>query len=316
MPKSNAEHFATSFDTNFTNETRGLKNEVALFQAMTRTFSKLGNRIFDVAVKELHGRKGIVSYRSKELLAPATARCELCDLMIITYSNIKKEIRLTCFQAKYERKPKHQDPRQFTIDHVQWNLLAKRPDIISGTKKNTPPPSLLSAALLPSVGSYGFFYRNKSDPEKFEIFYTVADLLRPKTLSKAQYNRGYGVNTFAGFTERNATETSKDFARALYSLEIGTPVNIAGERHAPTRAWVAEIVSGLSRQATESSNTKNEKNDLSFSEMSGEIIKLLATKPLGNSSVSKTIGAKAVVLLCVDDIGQTKTNKTSTNKSK
>ena len=76
---------------------------------------------------------------------------------------MNQSIRISFLQAKSERKiMKNQciSNQPFKANLEQWDLLAHRP-IINGVGSFDPPPNLLSSAILPSIGTFGFFYRHR-----------------------------------------------------------------------------------------------------------------------------------------------------------
>ena len=166
----------------------------------------------------------------------APARCEISDLLIISYKNNPKfQARATLLQAKKSNDkhlnlcngfPNSIPYTDFKANLEQWDLLSRRPHVIPYTPFACHP-EILSGAILPSIGSLGVFYKISS--KNYGFFYMSADAAEPlsspkhkhaklktKTLKSSRKINGYAECTYACclFT----------FAKALYNLEVGTPI--------------------------------------------------------------------------------------------
>ena len=92
---------------------------------------------------------------------------EISDLHIITYSPRKKIARETFLQAKVARRKEGLQPNgDFTFhgDWFQYDLLSRRPYVTLPPAKKRPYHrslcgTFLKNAVLPSIGSYGVFYK-------------------------------------------------------------------------------------------------------------------------------------------------------------
>ena len=180
MTKS--QDFASSLQSTFAVKSASAKfSEVQQFRALIKSFGALGGP-FDV--EEYHGPKHQVLFNGQGAWGRSPARCELCDVLVLAYSlSGGFRGRITFLQAKLS-KDKHTnlckgwpyvaDVEEFKANLEQWDLLARRPDILP-----VPPfkvhPRLLSQSLLPSVGSFGVFHKNALSTVDF--FYSSADLL-------------------------------------------------------------------------------------------------------------------------------------------
>jgi hypothetical protein len=233
-------------------------SEVQQFRALIRSFGKLGGN-FDI--EEYHGPKHQVYFNGQGAWARTPARCELCDVMILTYS-LKGgfRARLTFLQAKLSKDkhptlcsgfPLSTDIVDFKANLEQWDLLSRRPDILP-----VPPfqahPRLLKNSLLASVGSFGVFHMSPAG--SIDFFYASADVLSvlgsPTTkqgrLTTIKNPRQRIVN---GLLETTFCCCLPIFGEALYNLEIGTPVEpiptIAGAKNndSSLRAWLRNILS-------------------------------------------------------------------------
>ena len=90
-------------------------------------------------------------------------------------------------------------------------------------------PEMLSKALLPSVGSYGVFYKDIID---IEMSYFPAVQIHPcrekgkSVIRMAEYDRNnFNKPSFInGYNEIQGTSNLKDFGDALVNMKIGTPI--------------------------------------------------------------------------------------------
>lgn len=245
-----ANTFASNFDARFRSLTRGFShNEIPLFRAMHSALVGMGGQF---QIEEYHGTSHQVTFRGNGSFARTQARCELSDLMIVTYSPTSRHVRLTYLQAKSERATLHSVcGKQFSANLEQWFLLSKRPTI-SGAGAFNPPSDLLSNALLPSVGSFAFFYKDGTGD--FQIYYATANHLSPPTTYSQRYGKLRAVGpcmvvTNAGHTECLAACSNNSFAKSLYRLEIGTPIHRAIHQSRSTRNWLAANLNSQIRNA-------------------------------------------------------------------
>ncbi len=237
--------FAREFDACFRSLTRlSPHGEIALFRAMRCALVGLNNQF---KIEEYHGNSHQVIFTGNGNYARTNACCELSDLMIITYSKNPPRARLTYLQAKFERTTvPNLCMRQFSANLEQWFLLSRRP-IINGKGAFDPPADLLKAALLPSIGSFAFFYKDNTGD--IQIYYTTANYLRhqqqnPPRRSSPKYGKLQArgpcrVNCNAGYKECRASCGNQSFAESLYRLEIGTPVDKSITQAQQTRNWLA-----------------------------------------------------------------------------
>lgn len=133
-------------------------------------------------IEEYHGNRSQVTFNGDGTWAKTNQRCELADLMIVTFRETAPvSIRLTFLQAKSERKHHSNvcgSKCLFNAKTHQWYLLSERPEIKGCCKDFRPPENLLSDAISPSVGSFGFFYKNNNNSD-YEVYYSSADNLFP-----------------------------------------------------------------------------------------------------------------------------------------
>lgn len=279
--------FANAYDANFRSLTSGFShNEIPLFQAMHTTLVGLSGN-FDI--EEYHGTSNQVAFTGNGTYARKNARCELSDLMIITYSSITRTARLTYLQAKSERATLSSACGcKFSANLEQWFLLEQRPTI-AGVGKFNPPPDLLYSALLPSVGSFAFFHKDPTGD--FQTYYAAANYLAPP----ATYTQRYGklqatgpchVSTTAAHAECLAACGNQSFAKSLFRLEIGTPVDASISQAIRTRNWLAANLRSKILEA--------QQEDVR-SELAQELLEIL--DPEGEQNVEGSFGAKHLIII-------------------
>ncbi len=209
--------------------------EVSLFRALIAAFGDLSPKF---PAEEYHGAKHQVYYNNTKLknLRPR-ARCELCDLLLISYSiGAVPQIRLSLLQAKLSRdlhpglckfSPPHSHClTDFYANYEQWNLLSTRP-MIDSTSVFAPPANLLRAAIVPSIGSFGVFHANAVG--LIDMFYVSADTLRPIKTPTNKYGRLKTTTVpllrdFSGFKDKPVCCCLATFGQSLFELQLGTPV--------------------------------------------------------------------------------------------
>lgn len=279
--------FASAYDLKFRALTKGLSHaEVPLFQQMHKALVGLSGK-FDI--EEYHGTAHQVEFAGNGSYARTNARCELSDLMIVTFSSVAKSARLTYLQAKSERATLPSVcGRQFSANLEQWFLLEKRPPI-TGVGKFNPPPDLLASALLPSVGSFAFFYKDPAGD--FQTYYAAANFLTPPKIYSQRYGklRAIGpchVGTTAKHPECFAACGNRSFAESLFRLEIGTPIDSSISQAIGTRNWLAANLRASIRAAQQENAPSG---------LAQELLGLLA--PDGNGVGNGSFGAKHVILI-------------------
>ncbi len=278
--------FARRYDRSFRRLTHGLPpREIPLFRAMRSALLCSGSPSF---VEEYHGGGHQVTFQGNGTYARRASRCELSDLMIVVYSPVFMEARLTYLQAKSERNavgvPQN---HAFSATPEQWYLLSHRP-VVSGVRSFHPPPDILSSAILPSVGSFGFFFKSG---DSYEIYYSSADYLQP--LGTVNPRRGKLVRgtTYLGtrrvpIRECIAASGNATFAHCLYQMTIGTPIGPHHQAAQGTRLWLAATLRGM--WSTE------EVRQREFT-LARELADLL--EPDGDSARIGSFGAKSLVLI-------------------
>lgn len=233
-------------------------SEVQQFRALMRSFGSLKKPF---KLEEFHGMKHQVVFNGKGTWGRPSARCEISDLLIVSYKTKPRfEARATLLQAKKSNEkhtgicsswPINVAQTSFKANLEQWDLLSRRPDVLP-----YPPfecqPDILSGALLPSVGSIGVFHKVKGT--QYDFFYMSADMAEPlssptRKHAKLKTKTGNLMRTISGYEECVFTCCLPNFAKALYNLKIGTPieednpVDIKDERYRNSfRGWLKSVL--------------------------------------------------------------------------
>ena len=146
--------------------------EVMLFREMANHFNAPGRCTY---VEEVHGKKGWVEFHS--LFSPNPKTVELGDLLLFTYDEYKRELRICTMQAKYKkggfRKFLHCRGNVF-----QWELLYSKPTIKNKSGSCFPPHILNFRADYDSITAYGVFYHDVYHHD-IDFLYTIPYYFRP-----------------------------------------------------------------------------------------------------------------------------------------
>ncbi|WP_201606076.1 hypothetical protein [Psychrobacter immobilis] len=208
-------------------------SEIQQFRALMRSFSSLKNNF---KVEEFHGMKHQVIFNGQGSWGRAPARCEISDLLIVSYSKHPTfQARATLLQAK-KSNDKHSNlcstssnlipSIDFKANLEQWDLLSRRPNVLP-YKPFDCNPDILSGAILPSIGSLGVFH--KISNKNYDFFYMSADAAEPLSSPKRKYAKLKtktlkSSRNISGYVECTYACCLFTFAKALYNLEIGTPI--------------------------------------------------------------------------------------------
>ena len=270
---SSATTFSLSFQSAFQKAASAVPfKEVDLFRAMMDAFGSLKPKFY---LEEFHGFKRQVYFDTSHPWMRPRARCELCDVLFVTYSTAAGfEVRMTLLQAKLSRQTHitnsagykgKVEPQVFAGNFEQWDLLRGRPNLVP-TTVFVPPPALLASAVLPSVGTFGVFHRGISG--NVDLFYATADTLNAAVIPKGPNGRYGKLATVAGAPaarsiwgggEVTYCPSAVEFAASLYKLQIGTPILRVAPgsprvEHRPQLDWVQGVLA--SHLATNGNNSR------------------------------------------------------------
>lgn len=231
--------FGSELSKEFSNLTKGIsKGEVMLINKLKEAFLELEKQSkYSGAVDIIHGVKSFVKFNHNadyvDNPSPGnTAMRELSDMLFIVFTTRKTpEIRLMYLQNKVGK-----SDDQFMADLLQLHLLKERKEIIS-----TPLPAcafgnpkILADAVLPSIGSYGIFYKiDDGNAARMEMAYYPAANVVPQNTNGGKYRTAcydHERSEFEttcikkGYTENQGERTLEKFANALVRMEIGSPM--------------------------------------------------------------------------------------------
>lgn len=159
---------------------------------------------------------------------------ELADMLFILIS--KNEMRIMYLQNK--RQLAQNKDCVFDAEYGQFLLLKERPHIEPAFKKGLPRcvfnnKNILRDAILPSVCSYGVFYKNNG----VNMCYFPASCLTINGLKKPtgkrthvdcklEFDSKFGfVDTIHGHLESQGEKNLESFGNALIEMKVGTPVD-------------------------------------------------------------------------------------------
>lgn len=229
-----------SFGKNLSKEFKRLTNgedcgEIQLCTKLEDAFINLRTK-YPMLVEIIHGNKSIVEFMYEadyisEILKPVEKKCELGDMLFIVFSKNEGVFRLTYMQNKIGNKWDN-----FRLDLIQFALLNKKPSITSDRlpKCVFENKDILKKAILPSVTSYGVFYK---DADAYEMSYLLASEVKlnkikaksQKRMAGYQSDKSGSVIHIKGYEGSQGEKTLKEFGDSLYNLKIGTPINIKDE---------------------------------------------------------------------------------------
>jgi hypothetical protein len=273
-----------------------LGGELAAFRASIKSLTLSSGGTVRAVAQEYHGGGHQVTFTGNGNYSRSNARCELADVAIISFSTTAKTARLTYLQAKYEKTscvrcstPK----RSLKANLEQWDLLGRRPLIAGATATFQPPADLLSGALCPSVGSFGFFL-DCPRCNNVEMIYSVAGrlslagqygtrsgrLLPPPMCAKNQAGSWYALCCNWGF------------AAGLASGGIGTPLHSGAAGPWKALPWIASNVKSLASNATPE-----------LAALAKELLPLIDSSGPAPAAVGAPLGARAVVLVATGPTG-------------
>jgi hypothetical protein len=282
-----ASQFANAFDIDFRARTCGLSSyEIPLFRKLCESLRALSGRF---QIEEYHGTGHQVRFVGNGTNARVQARCELSDLMVITFCKYSGQIRLTYIQAKSEKAILPSVcGYPFKANLEQWYLLSSRP-AIKGIGLFNPPSHLLSAAVLSSVGSYLFFYQDSN--LDFQCYYASASYLaivgsRAGRSGRLCAKSACGVRSHGGHTECVGACGNVRFADALFRGHIGTPIDSSVQGSGATRNWLASILRSVSKDTPSSDRRGPLAQELAF---------LLAADQVRDSAGS--FGARSMIII-------------------
>jgi len=255
--------FATDFHNIWKDRSKKIPyNEIDQFRLLQEVIQTLSKKYY---IEEYHGNNHQVSFPTEKKWSKKIGRCELSDLMVITYSDTPElNIRLCFIQAKRSVKqyvfcgtqPLQSSSFTFSANLEQWDLLSNKP-IIIGVPPFQPPSSLLRDSILSSVGTFVVFHKTNNGEVSF--FYTTADTLKPKGEPKKKKASLILKPSFSTHQDERSQYIEQTFAccpyifsRALFEGLIGTPIHnnpyIDKCALRDLQKWLSEVYNKISKE--------------------------------------------------------------------
>ncbi len=215
---------------------KGTLSEVNLFHSMMETFRFCYGAT--VIVSETHQ-----NYVGFDAIHPLNGQLyndvtrEISDLHIITYSPSRVIARETFLQAKVANGKNGLQTNGtfcFSGDWRQYDLLSRRPALKFPLKKKPyylcyhPHLDYLQQAVLPSIGSYGVFYRNKNNEVDFA--YQPADKLICNGIKNKEAQ--FTLNTLCNklnvphIPDLQYSLSVDEFEKEIISMHVGSPITL------------------------------------------------------------------------------------------
>lgn len=246
--------------------------EVALFQEMAKIFDQQKG-VNATYVKEVH--KQIVEYDSNYYIGKK--RVELGDLLFLTYSRAKKQIKLCVMQVKFTKETMRADDCG-NIGHLkckgdlyQWELLLNKPDVsnVYESGKWIPKNILNFRTDYKSITEYGIFYfvcdlQGKKEidfqcipPEYFCPMHIPSNSKLQSNIQKGRHEPK--SKTFCDVRDINSVDVSKyllfygpedaiiannlnEFADHIVSWRVGAPIE---ESHVDIKDAVCNMLRSM-----------------------------------------------------------------------
>lgn len=251
-------HLGIQLQQAFARSSQGVRGELGLFRALMSALTSLGGHAL---AEEYHGSKSHVVFQAIRGAGRTKPRCELADLLLITYraGGSQRFVRITWLQAKVTGRnlgcqlsggAGHRT--SFSANLEQWDLLGHRPLVQGATPRFQPPSDLLSAATLPSVGSFGVFY---PCGRGFDMAYFSADCLQPLRNNPGRsgtlgFIGSSATRVYGALVEATSACCLRTFGDAIQRGHVGSPVlPLLAAGGAPAAAarrnWLGSLLRGL-----------------------------------------------------------------------
>ena len=215
---------------------KGTLSEVNLFHSMMETFRFCYGAT--VIVSETHQNYvGFDAVHPMTGVLEADVTREISDIHIITYSPSRVTARETFLQAKVaNNKNGLQTDGTFCFDGDwrQYDLLFRHPELKFPSKKKPyylcyhPYTHYLQQAVLPSIGSYGVFYRNHKGEVDFAYQPANRLLLSGITTNGASLEMDFSVDKYnrPSIPDLQYTLSADEFEDAVIRQLVGSPITL------------------------------------------------------------------------------------------
>lgn len=207
-------------------------------------------------VAKYHGTRNLVTFDRRRKDGRNPPCCEISDLLIISYvPGDRSSIRTCWLQAKVAHDLPIAGPcGSFRANLEQWDLLRHpNPEIQGKYSTFQPPKTLLSKAVLKSVGTFGVFYQNH---RQWDMAYFIANRLSVlndhyPSIGTLIFNSNdfLKIDKVPGYSEVLATRGLQDFGRHLDENLIGTPIFPKSGSCGFTTNWLGGVIRSLEKVA-------------------------------------------------------------------
>jgi len=281
-------------------------DEIKKFENLIKSFTNITNlRCF---VGNYHGKNSQVTFPAYPVFTRPSPRCELSDLLFLTYSS--REMRVSFLQVK--SKVKQCPFPVFLANAEQYVVLSQKP-IINWSGKEKWNIDVLSNAILSSVGSFGTFIGENGG--SVEFCYSSADCLIPFGKKKQKSSGVYISHEFDlthpilygrsiqngrnNFYERTFCFGLEDFGAALYSLEIGTPISFISKLPDSNFSALPELYKVF--EWAKQKNLEDPNDQLILNLLDSPHLRSLPERSDNVLLYGRQLGAKHIILLQVKD---------------
>lgn len=234
-------------------------HEDELLHELTEALTALGDASDALAVETHDGRRAYVHVPIRESLGGGRRRCQLADLLLVSYAATSPpQVRLTFLQTRRRPGPLPSVEGPLPLARAptnvyHWDLLHRRPPVEPAGRVR-PPTDVLAEARLASVGSFGVFYR--PSPDRWSFRFASAGVVQPwgewppaaKPRRTAQFPDVTAWRRVEGQRETLAADL-RDFGDLLVEGAVGSPLafGAASEHDRLCGSWLAAVCSGLVR---------------------------------------------------------------------
>lgn len=239
-------------DFNNENSKKTSLGEVECFKSLLKALKNNSSTI----CKEYHACAYVEFNRRYSVGKKNIGKCEIADLYILVFSSSKKHLpKHTFLQAKFEKKDLEKiylpiGNNNFKINFTQWDLLNNRPTIAPiGKMKNMLPINVLKSASYKSIGSFGFFIKDKNGANNIEFIFSSAAIVEPVKMPVSAKDGNAFININKKkcfeFDAQNRDELIFAFGLlkflfALGSGIIGSPIQSQDEKE-----FCSKVISNL-----------------------------------------------------------------------
>jgi hypothetical protein len=211
------------------------RKEVPLFRALINAFSLLTACGVDtnVILEEIHQVYGWFDVDPAFFAGKCDKRYrEIGDIFLVMYSPKKKLCKITFNQCKHDPMMSSSVPCDFKGDCLQYYVIKERPVLLKCKHKVLAHHlSLLHAARIPSVTSYGVFHNSGKNhefayfsSEHLNIGTSTPLSAKTKEITISFTGSAGSIDTTYPYGDLNAALDITSFGNHVEALHIGTPI--------------------------------------------------------------------------------------------